>query len=232
MGYRSGNHAYAERHSGAEYDTALTLADQPVGGSAKRIVDLFMASTAVVLLSPILLIIAGLIRLTTAGPVLFSQSRVGYGGRMFRCYKFRTMREPADDVLENHLTADSAARHEWAAAQKLRRDPRVTRLGYLLRKSSLDELPQLWNVLRGEMSCIGPRPILASELARYGEFAADYMKARPGMTGLWQVSGRNRLSYEKRVEIDRAYTSGWSMWDDVRILPRTIFAVLRFDETS
>jgi len=166
------------------------------------------------------------------GSVLFVQNRVGYRGRLFRCYKFRTMGDDADEALERHLARSPVARREWAETQKLRNDPRVTPLGHLLRKSSLDELPQLWNVLRGEMSCVGPRPILESELVRYGPFAADYMRARPGMTGLWQVSGRNRLSYGGRVDIDTAYVRGWSMRLDFWIVPWTIPALLRFDGTS
>jgi exopolysaccharide production protein ExoY len=166
------------------------------------------------------------------GSILFCQDRVGYGGRLFRCYKFRTMREDAEEALERHLARSPAATREWTETQKLRHDPRVTPLGYVLRKSSLDELPQLWNVLRGEMSCVGPRPILESELARYGELAADYMKLRPGITGLWQVSGRSRLSYGERVEVDSAYARCWSMRLDFWIVPQTIPALLRFDGTS
>ena len=204
----------------------------PVGGWPKRAVDIVVAVIALLLWSPMLLVIGLLIRLTMGAPILFAQDRVGYGGRLFRCYKFRSMREDADDALERHLAENPAARREWAETQKLRRDPRVTPLGRLLRKSSLDELPQLWNVLRGEMSCIGPRPIVEGELARYGEFAADYMKARPGITGLWQVSGRNQLSYRERVAIDRTYASYWSMRLDFWIVPQTIPALLKFDETS
>ena len=205
---------------------------QPVGGLAKRAVDIVIAAVALVLLSPVLLAIAVLNRLTTGRSVVFSQDRVGYRGGLFRCYKFRSMRHDAEEVLERHLAENPAAAREWAETQKLKHDPRVTPLGHLLRKSSLDELPQLWNVLRGEMSCIGPRPILESELARYGEFAADYMKTRPGITGLWQVSGRSRLSYGERVEIDRTYASYWSMRLDLWIVPQTIPALLKFDETS
>jgi exopolysaccharide production protein ExoY len=205
---------------------------RPIGGPAKRGVDLVIAALALVLSSPVLLAIAVLIRLTTRGPILFSQERVGYGGRLFRCYKFRSMREDAEEFLERHLASNPAAMREWTETQKLKHDPRVTPLGRLLRKSSLDELPQLWNVMRGEMSCIGPRPVVESELARYGEFAADYMKARPGITGLWQVSGRGRVSYRERVEIDRAYARSWSMRLDLWIVPRTIPALFRFDGTS
>lgn len=204
----------------------------PLGGFRKRAVDLVTASVALVVFFPVLLAIAALIRLTMRGPVLFRQNRVGYKGRPFRCYKFRTMYEDAEESLELYLAQNPAAAHEWAQKQKLQHDPRVTPLGRLLRKSSLDELPQLWNVLRGDMSCIGPRPILESELARYGEFAADYTKARPGITGLWQVSGRSRLTYEERVEIDRTYANSWSMQLDFWIVPQTVPALLRLDGTS
>jgi exopolysaccharide production protein ExoY len=207
-------------------------AGQPVGGLAKRAVDILLASVALVVLSPVLLAVAVLIRLTMGGPVLFFQHRVGFGGRPFRCYKFRSMHENADEELDRHLAEDPEALREWMAKQKLKRDPRVTPLGHMLRKSSLDELPQLWNVLRGEMSCVGPRPVIECELARYGRFAADYMRTRPGITGLWQVSGRSRLTYEERVEIDRNYARHWSMRLDFWIVPQTIPALLRFDGTS
>jgi exopolysaccharide production protein ExoY len=220
------------RQLAANVAEPITWEGQPVGGVAKRVVDVVLAAIALVLLSPVLIAVAVLIRLTMGGPVLFSQQRVGYRGRRFRCYKFRSMRADAEEALERHLTENPAARHEWVETQKLKRDPRITPFGCLLRKSSLDELPQLWNVLRGEMSCVGPRPILESELARYGDFAADYMKTRPGITGLWQVSGRSHLSYGERVAIDRTYASHWSMRLDFWIVPQTIPALLRFDGTS
>jgi exopolysaccharide production protein ExoY len=216
----------------ARLAAAIACQRAPIGGLSKRVVDLIVAVPALVLLSPLLLLVAAAIRLTMGGPVLFAQQRIGYGGRRFCCYKFRSMRDGAEDVLDRHLAADPAATREWAEMRKLRNDPRVTPLGRLLRKSSLDELPQLWNVLRGEMSCVGPRPIVDDELIRYGAQAEAYLAARPGLTGLWQVSGRNRLSFGERVAIDGHYADSWSMRLDLSILPRTIPALLKFDETS
>ena len=204
----------------------------PVGGIAKRILDLVMALSAAAVLLPVGIMVALAIRITMGGPVVYAHERVGYDGRRIRCYKFRTMVTNADDVLRAQLLRNPALAQEWRDTQKLREDPRVTMLGKILRKSSLDELPQLINVIRGEMSCVGPRPVTAAELERYGEAEAEYLRARPGVTGLWQVSGRNRLSYAERVELDKAYVQQWSMWGDMIILLRTIPAVLNFDQTS
>ncbi len=211
-------------------------ADAPLrgatGGRLKRLMDLSIALTTLLLLAPLLGLAALAIRLTLGGPVLYRQLRVGLGGRTFLCYKFRTMVLDADEVLRRHLESNPEAEAEWLATQKLKNDPRVTPLGHLLRKSSIDELPQLLNVLRGDMSCVGPRPIVVSEIERYGAYAHEYMSARPGLTGLWQVSGRNQLPYRDRVALDRVYVRRWSLALDLMILLRTIPAVLRSDETS
>lgn len=204
----------------------------PLGGSLKRALDIFVAGLAILLLSPLLALIALLIGMTMGRPIVFSHTRLGYGGRRFACMKFRTMVKDGDTVLEKHLINDPAARAEWQRDRKLRDDPRVTRLGRLLRRSSIDELPQLFNVLLGDMSCVGPRPIVEDEAARYGRAKADYLATRPGMTGLWQISGRNRLSYRRRVALDRRYVRQWSIWEDLRILLYTIPAVLRADDTA
>jgi exopolysaccharide production protein ExoY len=135
-----------------------------------------------------------------------------------------------DEILRRHLAENPRAANEWATKRKLRNDPRVTRLGSLLRKSSIDELPQLFNVLKGDMSCIGPRPIVPDELDHYGNFAIYYLSARPGITGLWQTSGRSTLSYAKRVELDVQYVKGWSLAMDSRILLRTVVVLLRRGE--
>jgi len=203
-----------------------------VGGRAKRLIDIAIAGSAFLLLAPLLLVVVLCLRLTLGGSVLFTQRRVGFGGRPFHCFKFRTMVLDGDEVLRRHLKADASAAREWAETQKLKNDPRVTRLGRLLRKSSIDELPQLLNVLRGDMSCVGPRPIVAAELERYRASAREYMAARPGLTGLWQVSGRNRLSYRDRVVLDCVYVRRWSLMLDVMILLRTVNALIRWDETS
>ncbi len=204
----------------------------PIGGPAKRAMDIALASIALAVLAPLMLVVAGLVRLTLGGRILFAQERVGTDGTRFTCYKFRTMPADADDLLKRHLLADPDAAIEWRETRKLRNDPRVGCLGNILRKSSLDELPQLLNVLRGEMSIVGPRPIVPAELAYYGRHASACFRARPGLTGMWQVSGRNRVAYRTRVALDRYYARNWSIWLDCRLLIQTIPALLSFDKTS
>jgi len=215
--------------SGRERRTEIAA---PLGGTPKRAMDIAIALSAIVLLSPLMIVLMGLIRLVMGRSVLFAHSRIGFRGRPFHCYKFRTMVADAEGVLAQHLAADPLAAQEWRQTRKLRNDPRVTLLGYVLRKSSLDELPQLFNVLRGDMSCVGPRPIVADELVRYGPHADEYLRVRPGLTGLWQVSGRNALDYSVRVALDSHYVRNWSLWADLIILVRTIFAVVNFDEAA
>jgi exopolysaccharide production protein ExoY len=176
--------------------------------------------------------VTALVLLTMGRPVFFSQERVGFRGRKFKCMKFRSMVKDAPKALEAYLAANPQARMEWAQTQKLRHDPRVTWLGRILRKSSLDELPQLFNILKGEMSCIGPRPVLPVELERYGRHSTAYKNARPGLTGLWQVSGRSNTSYEERVRLDRIYVRRWSLGFDIRIMLRTVPVLFKFDETA
>jgi exopolysaccharide production protein ExoY len=205
---------------------------QPVGGAAKRTLDILIAGTTIVALAPLLLAVALAIYATMGRPILFPQRRLGFEGRPFPCLKFRTMVKDADSALKSHLANNPEAAREWTATQKLRHDPRVTALGRALRRSSIDELPQLFSVLRGHMSCVGPRPIIDEEVARYGRHWADYIRARPGLTGPWQVSGRNRLSYRTRVALDTRYVRAWSLWRDLWILVRTIPAVLKTDDTA
>jgi exopolysaccharide production protein ExoY len=199
-------------------------------GFGKRVVDLLGATIGLLLLAPVLLMIALAVR-WDGGPALYAHRRVGRGGKEFGCLKFRTMVPDADAVLAALLASSAEARAEWKATQKLRRDPRVTRVGRLLRATSLDELPQLFNVLRGEMSLVGPRPVVRAELDTfYGPSgAAHYMAVRPGITGLWQVSGRSGTSYAVRVALDVAYVSDMSLRQDVAILLRTLRVVLRRD---
>jgi exopolysaccharide production protein ExoY len=204
----------------------------PLGGSLKRAIDVAIALAAIILLAPVMLMIMGLVKLTMGGSIFFAHSRIGFRGRRFHCYKFRTMLADAEAMLARHLVDDHRAAQEWRETRKLRNDPRVTFLGRLLRKSSLDELPQLINVLRGEMSCVGPRPIVAEELHRYGPYATEYLQARPGLTGIWQVSGRNALDYGDRVALDCYYVRNWSLWTDLVILGKTFFAVVKFDEAT
>lgn len=193
---------------------------------AKRLFDIVGAAAIMLFFLPIFLIIAALIAVRRDGPVFFGHQRIGRGGVMFKCLKFRTMCCDADKVLADCLKADPIRRAEWAQTQKLRRDPRVCTIGRILRKSSLDELPQLLNVLRGEMSLVGPRPIVSAEAAHYGTDFAAYLAMRPGITGLWQVSGRNNTTYAERVALDTRYVAERSMAGDMRILLRTVRVVL------
>jgi exopolysaccharide production protein ExoY len=205
---------------------------RPVGGVPKRSMDVAIASVALVLAAPVMVAIAACTLATGGGPVIFAHRRVGFSGKTFDCYKFRTMRPDAAEALERYLADNPDAAREWRERKKLKHDPRVTMLGRLLRVSSLDELPQFLNVLRGEMSCIGPRPVIAEELQLYGSSVADYLSARPGITGLWQVSGRNSIGYADRVLLDSRYVRDWSLRRDLMILLRTAFAVIRVDRTS
>ena len=190
---------------------------------AKRLLDIFGASVALILGAPMMLFI--FVALSIAGNPVFTQQRVGRGGKLFPCYKFRSMVVGAEEVLADYLRANPAAQDEWARTFKLAHDPRVTPMGRFLRKSSLDELPQLFNVLRGEMSLVGPRPIVPAEVPRYRARISDYNKLRPGLTGLWQVSGRNLVSYRRRVALDSVYARQRSISLDFVILARTVGVV-------
>lgn len=193
---------------------------------AKRALDVIGAGLGLVLLAPFFLVVALLVR-ADGGPAFFAHQRVGRGGKLFGCLKFRSMVIDSQARLEALLASDPAARAEWEATRKLKNDPRITRIGRFLRSTSLDELPQLINVLRGEMSLVGPRPVQEAEIDRYyGASAAHYMAVRPGITGLWQVSGRSATSYESRVALDVSYVSRPSMLADLSILLRTPVAVL------
>ena len=191
------------------------------GRVVKSVFDLVAALIILVLTSPLLILIAFLVSLD-GGMFIFGHRRVGRGGREFRCLKFRTMQVDADAILAKALADDPAAAAEWAANHKLRNDPRVTRIGRFLRVTSLDELPQLLNVIRGEMSLVGPRPIVQAEVARYGRDINSYIKVKPGLTGLWQVSGRSDTSYRERIQYDVEYVRTWSLWRDLVILLRTV----------
>jgi lipopolysaccharide/colanic/teichoic acid biosynthesis glycosyltransferase len=205
----------------------LAAARTALRPALKRLFDVAGAFALLAALWPALLLVAALVR-ADGGPALFAHERVGRGGRRFGCLKFRSMVVDSAGRLDALLAADPAARAEWGAARKLRRDPRVTAVGRFLRASSLDELPQLINVLRGEMSLVGPRPVQEAELAEhYGPAAAaEYASARPGITGLWQVSGRCETSYATRVALDLRYLANPSLREDLRILLKTPSAVL------
>lgn len=191
----------------------------------KRVFDTVAAALLLVVLSPLLLVLAILIR-RDGGPALFAHPRIGKQGRVFNCYKFRTMVVDAEQQLEQLLQRRPELRHQWQRERKLRQDPRVSPIGRLLRRTSLDELPQLINVVRGEMSLVGPRPVVRAELQRYGDEVGYYLMVRPGMTGLWQVSGRNDVDYDTRVYLDTWYVKNWSLWHDLVILIKTVRVVL------
>jgi Undecaprenyl-phosphate galactose phosphotransferase WbaP len=192
-----------------------------------RILDIVSILLAAPYILLAFLVITVLIKLDSPGPVFYRQTRIGRFGRKFSILKFRTMVRNADQILQNYLDTSPQLRAQWLATHKLKQDPRVTRLGTLLRKSSLDELPQLWNILIGDMSLIGPRPIVAAEVEKYGKCFDLYIQVRPGLTGLWQVSGRNDTSYQYRVELDEYYVRNKSLKLDLQILWKTIFVVLR-----
>jgi exopolysaccharide production protein ExoY len=198
----------------------------PVGLASKRIVDIVLALSGIILLAPLLVLCFAVTWASLPGPVLFRHRRVGFNGRPFDCLKFRTMVADAPERLRKLLETDAAAAAEWAQCQKLRNDPRITPIGAILRKSSLDELPQLFNVLRGDMSIVGPRPVTEDELSRYGASVKAYTACRPGITGLWQVTGRSSTSYETRVSCDAYYARMWSLWLDSKIIIVTIPSVL------
>ena len=207
-------------------DRRLIRKVKAANGRLKRAFDLAGATLALVFLAPALLTIALLVKLTDRGPILYRHTRVGRQGERFECLKFRTMAMDAEERLARILLDDPHAAEEWQETQKLRNDPRVTAIGAFLRKSSLDELPQIWNVLLGDMSIIGPRPITRAELNRYGKDRRYYLLVRPGITGLWQVSGRSSTGYEKRIRYDREYLEEWSWLGEFWILLMTIPAVL------
>lgn len=192
----------------------------------KRGLDLALCAMGSIVILPLFLILAIIIRLDSKGPVFYKQKRIGRGGKEIYVHKFRTMVPNADAILRDYLEKNPELAAEWEKDQKLKNDPRVTRVGHFLRKTSLDELPQLYDVLRGTMSLVGPRPIVEAERAKYGSVFNDYIRVRPGITGLWQISGRNDTSYARRVDYDFFYVSNWNVWLDIWILARTVPVVL------
>ena len=190
----------------------------------KRIFDTFLAVILLALLSPLMLLIALALKVE-GGSVLFSHQRLGKNGRKFKCYKFRSMFPNAEERLDALLQENPKLKDEWEKEYKLKVDPRISKLGDFLRRTSLDELPQLINVIKSEMSLVGPRPIVEAELERYGLEKSYYLMVRPGMTGLWQVSGRNDLDYETRVYLDVWYVKNWSLWYDLALLFKTFKVV-------
>ncbi len=215
-------HAETTAFSSARLDRNETGANT----SAKRILDVVVASIALIFVLPLLIVVGVLIRLQDGGQAVYSQKRYGRNGRTFKCYKLRSMVANADQRLIEILAQDPEARIEWEQTQKLTHDPRITPLGRFIRKTSIDELPQLFNILKGEMSIVGPRPIVENEITKYGEFYRDYCSVRPGLTGLWQVEGRSDTTYEQRVQLDVKYATTRNFTGDIMIMLRTVPAVL------
>jgi len=198
-------------------------------GPVKRLIDITAAALLLALLAPVLLVIALAVKLETRGPALFRQARCGAGSLSFTALKFRTMHVDAEARLTEMLAGNAELKLEYDRHHKLCCDPRVTRVGRFLRRTSLDELPQLWNVLTGDMSLIGPRPYMPHELVPYPSARSTIMRVRPGMTGLWQVSGRHRTTFEDRLQLDIAYVEGCTLRQDIAILLRTMMVVLKAD---
>lgn len=193
---------------------------------AKRCFDIIGAVILLTLTCPIFLFIGYKIT-RDGGKAFYSHERIGHNGKKFNCYKLRSMINNSQEVLENLLENDPLAKYEWERDHKLKNDPRITQIGHFIRNTSLDELPQLWNVIRGDMSLVGPRPVVGAELEKYGDDVIYYLMVRPGMTGLWQVSGRNDVDYERRVFFDSWYVKNWSLWNDIVILIKTINVVFK-----
>ena len=202
-----------------------TRSNGPASDRAQRALDIGGALIVALALLPLILLIAVAVALTSRGPIVFKQRRIGRDGLLFRCWKFRTMVTDAEERLADLLSRDAESRSEWSRDHTLRHDPRVTMIGNFLRKTSLDELPQLFNVLEGTMSLVGPRPIVLAECDRYGRYFSAYCSVRPGITGLWQISGRNNVTYRRRVAYDVLYSRQRSFVMDCKILIMTLPSV-------
>ena len=195
----------------------------------KRGGDILLVLISLPLALAVISVIAAAVKLSSPGPVFYSHRRIRKGGAFFSMWKFRTMCIDSAEVLEEYLARHPEARAEWNKTHKLRKDPRITRIGFFLRRYSLDELPQLWNVLAGQMSLVGPRPIVAAEVEKYGNCFDCYCRVKPGLTGLWQVSGRSAVSYQKRVALDCEYVERWSLMREIVILVKTFASVVNQD---
>lgn len=223
---RSTQDRLREVNRATENEVALRGPAAIVGGALKRGFDVIGALGALFLLLPLFALVALAIKLWDRGPVFYRHRRIGLNGADFDCLKFRSMVVDADTVLSRHLAANGEAAREWGKYHKLKRDPRITPLGASLRKTSIDELPQLLNILKGEMSFVGPRPIVSAEVQKYGACIEHYLRARPGLTGPWQVSGRNDVDYTTRVALDRDYVDSWSFRRDLAIIVKTARVVV------
>lgn len=195
----------------------------------KRGLDIAAALFAFIFLSPLFLACAILVKVSSPGPVLFAHPRVGWRGKPFRLWKFRTMYQDAAAQLARYLETNPEARAEWERCHKLKFDPRVTPVGRFLRRFSLDELPQFWNILLGEMSLVGPRPCVEREVSAYAQEFRTVLAMRPGLTGLWQTSGRSRIQFEERLRMEQRYVTGWNLWGDLAIMLKTVRVVLTGD---
>ena len=195
----------------------------------KRVLDVVLVLLCMPVILLVIATVAAMVALSSPGPIFYSHRRIRKNGAFFSMWKFRTMCVNSAEVLEEYLSDDPKARMEWNKTHKLRRDPRITPLGRFLRRYSLDELPQLWNVLTGQMSLVGPRPIVAAEVEKYGDCFNCYCKVKPGLTGLWQVSGRSSLTYDQRVKLDCEYVQHWSLMKDTIILLKTFSSVINQD---
>lgn len=205
---------------------AIRIIREPIGGRKKRAIDLLVLALIMPLMLSLIAIVALAIFLTDRGPIFYGHKRVGFDGRPFRCWKLRSMVTNGDEVLSKYLEENPQHLQVWQTERKLDDDPRVTRIGAILRKTSLDELPQVFNVLMGDMSLVGPRPVVVAELDHYASSKVHYLRARPGVTGLWQVSGRSDTTYKQRVNLDRYYVTNWQLKRDMWILFMTVPAVL------
>lgn len=199
------------------------------GRALKRVVDITGALVFFTFFLPLYVGVALGVAFTSPGPIFYKQRRIGQNGRSFIFYKFRSMVVDSDRALARHLQGNPSAREQWDKFQKIDDDPRITRFGQFIRRASLDELPQFWNVLVGDMSLVGPRPCMQRQMQLYGPYWPDYCALKPGLTGLWQVSGRNRLTFEERVALDVRYARQWSLWQDLRILFKTARVVITGD---
>ncbi len=219
---------YLNQAIGSDISEGMRLPSvhSPVDSVLKRSFDICFAITFLIVAFPFLILLSIALQIDSPGRLFFLQERVGHRGNRFRCIKFRTMSEDAEQILEELLATCPAARREWEQDHKLRNDPRVSGLGVLVRKLSLDELPQLINILWGEMSVVGPRPIVSAEIPKYGRFFRDYCSVKPGLTGLWQVSGRNDVTYDERVRMDSDYAHRASFMFDLKIVAKTLPAVV------
>lgn len=210
----------------------LKIKDVLISGTTarlKRLIDFMLSLFLIIILSPLLVLISILIKITSPGPILFKHKRLGLNGKLIDVYKFRTMVVNAQEVLEKILSENPDLKKEYEETFKLKDDPRMTKIGKILRKTSLDELPQLFNVIKGDMSLVGPRPIVLEEINMYKEHGKYLLRVLPGVTGLWQVSGRNNVDYEERIKMDMQYIMNWNLWLDLNILFKTIPAVLKKD---